>query len=345
MKGFIVATLLALTVGAFTIYKYQTSGTPTYADRLQEIADQVNSMNTTWKAGRNLKWENQTKESMISFMMPSELHKSRPTRPGMKVTHPLSMVNSAPASFDSRTAWPDCESLREVRDQSACGSCWAFGAAETMSDRICIHSGQKDQTRVSAEDLVECCSDCGYGCQGGFPGAAFDFWKETGVVTGGLYADTKYCLNYPFAPCAHHVPAGKYQACPTTDFETPSCSRKCTNGSDYASSKTFAKSVSSHSGEAQLKTEISTNGPVEVAFTVYEDFPTYKTGVYQHVHGGQLGGHAVKMVGYGTEDGTPYWIVANSWNETWGDNGFFKILRGNNECGIEDEGYAGVPAA
>lgn len=89
--------------------------------------------------------------------------------------------------------------------------------------------------------------------------------------------------------------------------------------------------------------EISTNGPIEAAFTVYEDFITYKTGVYQHKHGRALGGHAIKILGYGNEDGTDYWLVANSWNETWGDNGYFKILRGHNECGIEGGASAGTP--
>jgi len=90
-------------------------------------------------------------------------------------------------------------------------------------------------------------------------------------------------------------------------------------------------------------TEISTNGPVEGSFTVYEDFPTYKTGVYQHLTGGQLGGHAIRILGYGEEDGTKYWLVANSWNETWGDHGYFKILRGSNHCGIESGAAAGMP--
>lgn len=89
--------------------------------------------------------------------------------------------------------------------------------------------------------------------------------------------------------------------------------------------------------------EIYKNGPVEAAFMVYEDFVTYKSGVYHHVSGSMLGGHAIKILGWGVENGVKYWLVANSWNTSWGDNGYFKILRGSDECGIEDRVSAGVP--
>lgn len=62
-----------------------------------------------------------------------------------------------PDSFDSRVLWPNCSSIKEVRDQSTCGSCWAFAAVEAMSDRICIGNGQRVQTRISAENLLSCC--------------------------------------------------------------------------------------------------------------------------------------------------------------------------------------------
>merc|ERR1712080_499353 len=90
-------------------------------------------------------------------------------------------------------------------------------------------------------------------------------------------------------------------------------------------------------GEDKIEQDLVTNGPMYVSFTVYADFPTYKSGVYTHKSGSALGGHAVAIYGFGTEDGTDYWLVKNSWNEQWGDKGFFKIKKGTNECGIEGD--------
>jgi C1A family cysteine protease len=87
--------------------------------------------------------------------------------------------------------------------------------------------------------------------------------------------------------------------------------------------------------------DMAQNGPVTAAFSVYEDFLTYKSGVYKHTTGSYLGGHAISIVGYGTLNGEDYWKVKNSWNPTWGDKGYFLIARGVDECGIEDQVVAG----
>ncbi|XP_039276821.1 cathepsin B-like cysteine proteinase 3 [Nilaparvata lugens] len=55
------------------------------------------------------------------------------------------------------------------------------------------------------------------------------------------------------------------------------------------------------------------------------------------------GGHAVKIIGWGSENGVPYWLIANSWNDDWGENGYFRMLRGSNECEIESGVMAGIP--
>lgn len=72
---------------------------------------------------------------------------------------------------------------------------------------------------------------------------------------------------------------------------------------------------------------------------------TYKSGVYKHQTGDYIGLHAVKMLGWGVENGTKYWLMANSWNNDWGEKGFFRILRGVNECQVESSIITGLPKA
>ena len=74
-----------------------------------------------------------------------------------------------------------------------------------------------------------------------------------------------------------------------------------------------------------IQLEIIANGPVVTAFTVYKDFMSYKSGIYKRNSNDVVGGHAVKIVGWGVEGGVNYWICANSWNTTWGEQGFFRI--------------------
>lgn len=100
-----------------------------------------------------------------------------------------------------------------------------------------------------------------------------------------------------------------------------------------------------------MRLELVKNGPITVAFEVYKDFLSYKGGVY--VHSGldnkfnpfELTNHAVLAVGYGYDEASklPYWIVKNSWGEKWGLSGYFKILRGADECAIESVALQSKP--
>lgn len=95
--------------------------------------------------------------------------------------------------------------------------------------------------------------------------------------------------------------------------------------------------------EEKIRQDILEHGSLTAIMTIYEDFFLYKSGIYSHQTGEKLGGHTMKVIGWGNDMGFPYWIVANSFNEEWGDHGFFKISRGYNECNIEGFMFGALP--
>jgi cathepsin B len=296
------------------------------------MVDLINNMETTWKAGLNegSSIAGATLEEVKGMMG------SRKGGPQLPVKQ-WEGIGALPTSFNSITNWPFCPTIGQIRDQSACGSCWAFGAVEAISDRYCILMNKN--LTISSADLAFCCDSCGDGCEGGYPSAAWQYWIDTGLVEEG-------CWPYPFPSCDHHVPGSKHP-CPSGTYNNPSCPSSCKNpswnGPAWSNDLHYGATAYSLQGEQSIMAEIFKNGPVETAFTVYEDFLSYKSGVYQHTSGAALGGHAVKFVGWGVEGGVKYWLTANSWNPTWGDKGFFKIIRGVDNCGIEDEVNGGTP--
>ncbi|GFR96986.1 cathepsin B [Elysia marginata] len=300
-----------------------------------------NDPTSTWKAGRNfnanqLKYvKNLLGVDMEANALYNQLH--------MRVAEDASYeVNDLPETFDPREKWPNCKSIKEVRDQANCGSCWAFGSVEAMSDRICVSSGKN--VHISAEDVLSCCRNCGNGCNGGYPGAAWSYFVNTGVVTGGQYGTKQGCQPYELAPCDHHV-SGHLKNCTDPISPTPKCHKNCLPGYEksFFNDKHYGTDSYRVRGVQKIMEELYTRGPVTAAFYVYSDFLSYKSGVYTHKHGSMLGGHAIKIIGWGKEDGQDYWLVANSWNEDWGDKGFFKIAKGQDECSIESQIVAGIP--
>jgi cathepsin B len=219
-----------------------------------------------------------------------------------------------PLNFDSREEWPDF--IHPIRNQGHCGSCWAFGAAEAFSDRYTIASKGDFQEIFSPQDLVDCSAQ-NYGCNGGFVNKAWDYIHIVGAITDD---------------CKHYTSGD--------DGKTHKCVKACDDSdTEYVRYKAGKKqhATTTKGGRGM----IMRNGPVEGAFTVYEDFMSYSSGVYQHKTGKKLGGHAIKILGWGKEDDLYYWLCANSWGPEWGDNGYFKIQMG--QVGINTQMYAGIP--
>lgn len=309
------------------------------------LANYVNRKQNLWKAKFNNKFRNYSDRVKYGLMGVNNVRLSVKAKKNLSPTRFYDIY--IPEAFDAREKWDQCASLKNIRDQSSCGSCWAFGAVEAMSDRICIASNGKIQVSLSADDLLSCCKSCGFGCDGGDPMAAWKYWVKEGIVTGSNFTMKQGCKPYPFPPCEHHSNKTHYQPCKHDLYPTPKCEKKCLDiytEKTYAEDKFFGETAYGVEDDVtSIQKEILTHGPVEVAFEVYEDFLMYDGGIYVHTGGKIGGGHAVKMLGWGVEQGVPYWLVANSWNTDWGEDGFFRIIRGIDECGIESSVVGGLP--
>ena len=178
---------------------------------------------------------------------------------------------------------------------------------EALSDRFCI---DKNKDVVLSAQYVVSCDTGSDGCDGGWPDQAWHFMASNGVPEWN-------CVPY--------------------SAQDGTCPSSCTGSGDWT--LYHATDVKTHSGPSSIQMAIMEGGPVETAFTVYQDFMSYSGGIYVHSWGGVLGGHAVKIIGWGTQGSTKYWIIANSWGTSWGLSGFFWIEFG--QCGIDSQAVAG----
>lgn len=237
-------------------------------------------------------------------------------------------VAQLPVEFDWRFPPDGTKSpLTPVRNQHTCGSCYAFASAAALEARIQLKSNFTRQPILSPQDIVDC-SPYSEGCEGGFP-----------YLIAGKYAEDFGLVSEECAPYT-----AKESKCHTYS----NCTRY------YATDYQYIGGYYGATNEQLMLMELVHNGPFPVGFEVYNDFLHYKSGVYQHTTAAielqkfdpfELTNHAVLLVGYGVDSvsGLPYWSVKNSWGLNWGEEGYFRILRGSDECGIESLGVSVHP--
>ncbi|KAA3670141.1 cathepsin C, partial [Paragonimus westermani] len=255
---------------------------------------------------------------------PRELtNQSRPSRELLKAAADL------PREFDWRFPGEGQPSpVTPVRNQGPCGSCYAFASTGALEARVRLWSNFTREPILSPQDIVDC-SPYSEGCDGGFA-----------YLIGGKYAEV---FGIPEEKCDPYT-ARKADKCPTK----PDCPRY------YATNYRYIGGYYGACNELLMKMELVHGGPFPIGFMVYDDFIHYSSGVYRHTqlqntahpfYPFELTNHAVLLVGYGTDKETnlPYWSVKNSWGRGWGEDGFFRILRGSDECGVESLAVAFDP--
>ena len=224
-----------------------------------------------------------------------------------------------------------------------------------LSDRYCIHGGQfaaggRSQVMLSPQHLVSCASVSNsqpampyesMGCNGGYQADAFRFLTENGTAT--MVAQHAGCAPYLSTACS---PDPDGDGCVTCAL-----ARACLDTGEAPRLYSVAASGvidSAHGLTRAIQTEILANGPVHACFDVYSNFfdffDAHPTGVYNSTADAEFaGGHCVKIIGWGTDSGTPFWLIANSWGTEWGQQGVFRYARGVDLGGMDSSVWAACP--
>ncbi|KAI5726064.1 hypothetical protein M8J77_023361 [Diaphorina citri] len=339
----ILVFLLGCTLVRGELYKFSDA----YIDQINREAD-------TWTAGRNFP-ANLTEEYLRQFLIADAKYFDQSDRPlpGDRKTYDPEYSATVPDRFDAREQWPNCGTIGHVPDTGACAAPQIFAAVGAFSDRRCIKSKGQQNRLLSTEYVASCCKICRYddnkSCSHGSVFRTWNFLHKRGSVTGGDYGDRTGCQPSTISPCSHHGSAPTLPSCENQKVPKLKCHTRCTNptyGRGFFQDKhrtTLTYWVDDN--EDAIKKEILAHGPTTATFVLYDDFYHYKSGVYKHTSSAKLENylHSGKLIGWGTENGTPYWLVINTWGPHWGDRGTVKILRGKYECAFEYLIAAGKP--
>ncbi|XP_022169080.1 cathepsin B-like cysteine proteinase 4 [Myzus persicae] len=333
--------VILLSIVLFSVYQTEQAYflQKSYIDTINEVA-------STWKAGVNFD-PSTPEEDIVKLLGSTGVESAMKASANEFKTDDVAydkFYGYTPRTFDARKMWRHCKTIGEVRDQGHCGSCWAFGTSSAFADRLCVATDGDFNELLSAEEITFCCHTCGHGCNGGNPLKAWKYFSKHGLVTGGNYKSGEGCEPYRVPPCPRDE-QGKNTCAGKPREKNHRCTRMCYGNQDldYDDDHRYTRDYYRLT-YGSIQKDVMTHGPIEASFDVYDDFPSYKSGVYVKTENASyLGGHAVKLIGWGVEEGTPYWLMVNSWNAQWGDNGLFKIRRGTNECRIDNSTTGGVP--
>ena len=240
-----------------------------------------------------------------------------------KDTDTFATLNDFDVTIPRHINWFEQERVTDIRDQGACGDCWAESAVGVLESVYQQQYGNLVQ--LSVQQAAECSpQELNMGCEGGWPITVLQYVKN---ISGGLCSEKSY---------------------PTT----------IGNGIDINCNSTVAKLcnipiklnkiLSIPTGNETMLEIALSNDVVSIAIDASgQGFSAYTYGIYNGIFDGEPDcqatalDHAVVAIGIGNRltDGMPYYLVRNSWgDESWGDmNGYILFLRGNNTCGIAQD--------
>lgn len=215
-------------------------------------------------------------------------------------------VDPYPSGGDETAAidWREKGYVNPVKDQKSCGSCWAFSTIGALEGAHFRSTGEL--ISLSEQQLVSCDKATNNGCQGGMPGEAMDYVVKNGISLEG---------DYPYTA------------------QDGSCSYS--GGGVSFTSWRYINS-NGDSGESVLLNALQNEGPISIVVNANNAWQSYRGGILgvSQCPGSSSINHAVLAVGYGTDSGSKYWTIRNSWGAGWGESGYIRMAYGEGACSV-----------
>jgi hypothetical protein len=205
--------------------------------------------------------------------------------------------------------------LPPIRNQGVCGACWSFVAVAAVEASVHLNSNLESPLPLSAQELIDCDTAINRGCAGGNPLYAYEYTMVFGLTS---WAD--YGYKERAGPCQRK----KYRA--------------------QAGITGFVRLAPND--QTQLLEAVSAS-PVAVGICgTDQGFINYESGIYDASDCCVTQNHAILLIGYGHDSRSQldYWLVYNSWGESWGEKGYGRIVRrsGAETAGSNSTGQCGL---
>ncbi|KAA6374146.1 MAG: putative Dipeptidyl peptidase 1 [Streblomastix strix] len=263
----------------------------------------------------------------------------------IKQSKPIQPVPSDPrqiAQFPDSLDWSNQNSYDftdPVYNQGQCGSCYAFGALGMLETRFSIQMNKTVDNSLSVQDVVSC-SHYTQGCDGGYGLEVSQWARDHGIVSSKCFPYQQAQSGLPEISC-------EFKLCTEQGIQQD-------RRTYYAENVHYAGGFYGNCSEEAMIRELQ-NGPIAISiYASLEPFNEYKSGIFDYEYTDiQPSDHLVLLVGYGIYEErnpttgekitTPFWKLKNSWGQSWGENGFMRIIRGKNLLNIESEAEVADP--